>query len=218
MTALVCSDQGVTLIGGGLVTRDVMQTALSVAPLLVAADSGADQALGLGHAPDWVIGDLDSISDSARAKLPKDRVIEIPEQDSTDFTKCVTRIDAPFVLAIGFSGNRLDHTLAVLTSMVQNAPPRVLMLTLDEVIFVAPPAIDLPLPVGTRVSLFPMGPARGTSTGLEWPIDGLNFRPDGRVGTSNRATGRVVLQIDGPMLIMLPRDALSVALQAVAAT
>lgn len=218
MTALVRSDQGVTLIGGGLVSAEDMQTALSLAPLLVAADSGADQALELGHTPEWVIGDLDSISDSGRVRLPRDRVIEIPEQDSTDFTKCVTRIDAPFVLAIGFSGNRLDHTLAVLSGMVQNTVPRVLMLTSDEVVFVAPPMIELPLPVGMRVSLYPMGPANGTSTGLEWPIDGLDFRPNGRVGTSNRAIGPVSLKTDGPMLIMLPREALSVVLGAVAVT
>ncbi len=61
---------------------------------------------------------------------------------------------------------------------------------------------------GTRVSLYPMGPARGSSQGLEWPIDGIDFAPGQRVGTSNRATGLVSLRVQGPMLLMLPRDCL----------
>ena len=44
--------RGVTVIGGGMVTPADLSVALSVAPLLVAADGGADRALALGHAPE----------------------------------------------------------------------------------------------------------------------------------------------------------------------
>ena len=79
-----------------------------------------------------------------------------------------------------------------------------------------PPRLTLPLMPGTRVSLYPMGPARGTSQGLEWPIDGILFAPGGRVGTSNRATGLVSLRMEGPMLVMLPRSCLGTVLTALA--
>ncbi|WP_371927640.1 hypothetical protein [Paracoccus sp. 08] len=85
--------RGVTVIGGGMVTPADLSVALSVAPLLVAADGGADRALAMGHAPDWVIGDLDSISDPARRSVPAARVLEVAEQDSTDFAKCLGRAD-----------------------------------------------------------------------------------------------------------------------------
>lgn len=211
---LVISDRGVSIVGGGTVSAGDLDTALSVAPTLVAADGGADRALALGHPPDWVIGDLDSISDAARRLTPVERVHHVPEQDSTDFSKCLSRIAAPFVVVVGFAGLRLDHTLAVLTTMAGIARPPVIMLAPDDLVFVAPPRMTLPLMPGTRVSLYPMGPARGVSTGLEWPIEGIEFSPGGRVGTSNMARGLVTLRIEGKMLVMLPRDTLATVMTA----
>ncbi|MEE2862013.1 MAG: thiamine diphosphokinase [Pseudomonadota bacterium] len=206
--------RGVTVIGGGAVGPADLAAALAVAPVLVAADGGADRALALGHPPDWVIGDLDSISGAARRMVPSDRVMHVAEQDSTDFVKCLTRISAPLIMAVGFAGLRLDHTLAALTAIVAPGAPRVVMLASDDVVFACPPRMTLPLMPGTRVSLFPMGPARGASSGLEWPIEGIEFAPGGRVGTSNRATGLVTLRIEGQMLLMLPRDCLGTVLTA----
>ena len=210
----IISDRGVTVIGGGQVTRSDLALATTVAPLLVAADGGADRALELGRMPDWVIGDLDSVSDRGRAAVPPDRLLHVAEQDSTDFVKCLTRIKAPVVMAVGFAGLRLDHTLAALTALVAQDVGRVIMIASDDVIFAAPPSVTLPLMPGTRVSLYPMGPAGGTSSGLEWPIDDIDFAPGGRVGTSNRATGLVSLRIDGPMLVILPRECLGTVLTA----
>ena len=116
--------RGVTVIGGGEVAAADLEAALAIAPVLVAADGGADRALELGQPPDWVIGDLDSISDRARRLIPRERVIGVAEQDSTDFGKCLERIEAPLVLAVGFAGLRLDHTLAALTLLVRHGAPR----------------------------------------------------------------------------------------------
>lgn len=211
---LVISELGVTVIGGGVVRPVELMTALSLAPTLVAADGGADRALSLGQAPDWVIGDLDSISSAAREIIPAERIVHVAEQDSTDFTKCLTRIAAPFVLAVGFSGLRLDHTLAALTALANIGRPVSIMLNSDDIVFLAPPRLTLPLMPGTRVSLYPMGPAHGVSTGLEWPIEGIEFAPGTRVGTSNRATGLVTLRVEGKMFVILPRETLTTVLTA----
>ncbi|WP_304617608.1 thiamine diphosphokinase [Paracoccus sp. (in: a-proteobacteria)] len=205
---------GVTLVGGGALSPGEMRAALARAPHLVAADGGADRALALGAVPDLVIGDLDSLGAEARERIAAERIHHIPEQDSTDFTKCLRRIDAGFVLAVGFLGGRLDHGLAALTSLVAEARMPVILIGAEDVVFLAPPALDLALEAGTRVSLWPLGPVRGRSLGLEWPIDGLDFAPGGRVGTSNRALGSVSLRLDGPMLVMLPPDCLDAALDA----
>ena len=63
---------------------------------------------------------------------------------------------------------------------------------------------------GTRLSLFPMAPVTGRSTGLRWPVDGIGLAPNGHVGTSNQALGGpVTLSFDGPgMLVILPLVAL----------
>ncbi|MDB6177805.1 thiamine diphosphokinase [Paracoccus sp. Z330] len=206
---VVRSDRGVTIVGGGAVSPEDLKTALSVAPLLVAADGGADRAMQLGYQPDWVIGDLDSISDRSRRSIASERLCHVAEQDSTDFTKSLTRISAPFTMAVGFAGLRLDHTLAALTAMANIAQPVTIMIASDDIVFVAPPRIHLPLAEDVRVSLYPLGAARGRSRGLQWPIDGIDFSPEGRIGTSNRATGPVDLEVEGKMLVMLPRTQLA---------
>lgn len=214
MTPVLTAAGGVTLVGGGAVTPADWAEALPLAPVVVAADSGADAALAAGQVPAAVIGDFDSISDAACAAIPAGRLHRIDEQDSTDFEKCLTRIAAPFIVAIGFAGPRLDHTLAALTVMARVPGPPVLLLAEADVAFVAPPRLSLPLAAGTRVSLWPMGPVRGTGNGLRWPIEGIGFAPAGRVGTSNEATGPVTLALDGPMLVLLPRACLRTALGA----
>lgn len=201
----LASARPVTLIGGAPVGRAELDQALQLAPVVVAADSGADIALGHGLVPRAVWGDFDSISARARSQIPPANQHPIAEQDSTDFEKCLSRIDAPFVVGLGFSGTRHDHFLAVLNVLARGVGPPCLLLAGDDVITLAPPRLMLDLAPGTRVSLFPMGPATGHSQGLEWPIDGLDLSPTGRVGTSNKATGPVTLECQGPLLLILPR-------------
>lgn len=208
-TPIVQSDTGVTLLGGGAVAAADVHAALTIAPRLVAADGGGDAALGMGLTPAAVIGDLDSLSARARARLGA-RVHPVAEQDSTDFGKCLAHVAAPFFLGLGFTGLRLDHTLATLSDIVQEPRP-VILIGEEEVIFRAPPRLALDLGPGTRVSLFPFGPVSGRSTGLRWPIEGLAFDPAGRVGTSNEALGPVTLEISGAALVLLPKAALRAA-------
>lgn len=167
-------------------------------------------ALRQGLLPEAVIGDLDSISAAARAALSPDRLHLIAEQDTTDFEKCLTRIDAPLILGLGFGGPRLDHWLAVANALVRHPDLPCVILGGADIAFAAPPRISLPLAPGTRVSLFPLAPVTGRSVGLRWPIEGLHLAPDGRIGTSNEALGPVHLEFDAAgMLVILPRATLS---------
>lgn len=204
---LINSPNPVLLVGGGDVLTTDIARVLETVGTVVAADSGADVLMDMGIVPDAVIGDMDSISPDVRAALPEGVVHHIAEQDSTDFDKCLRNINAPLVLAMGFLGARVDHQLAVLTVMCRRANQRVLLLGQSDIVAICPPNLSLDLPAGTRVSLFPMGPVTGRSQGLRWPIEGIEFAPNGRVGTSNEATGPVSLQMDGPdMVIMLPAE------------
>ncbi|WP_299358441.1 thiamine diphosphokinase [uncultured Paracoccus sp.] len=212
MNPVLTSTRGVTLFGGGEVRAEDAAMALALAPVAMAADSGADAALGLGIVPAAVVGDFDSITDAARAAIPADRLHRVPDQDSTDFDKCLMMLRAPFVLAVGFAGPRTDHLLAGLTTLIRHPVPRAFVIGAEDVIFVAPPVLGLDLLPGTRVSLMPFGAVEGHSTGLRWPIDGLTLTPATRIGTSNEATGPVRLQTTGPCLVILPKDQLRAAL------
>lgn len=213
---IVESNVGVTVLAGGPVTGAAVRAALGRAPVLVAADGGGDRALSLGLRPRAVIGDLDSLSAAGRAALGG-AVHLVAEQETTDFDKVLRSVAAPFVLALGVLGGRVDHELAALAALLA-APMPVVAVGARDVVFAAPSRLTLDLRAGDRLSLFPMAQVRGASRGLDWPIDGLVFAPDGRIGTSNRVgDGRVDLSFDGPgMLVILPRARLDAALDAIA--
>ena len=211
----VKSDTGVTLVGAGHPNAPDIAASMALAPHLVAADGGANSCIAADAEPCAVIGDLDSITNETRAALPKARILEYADQDITDFEKCLRLIDAPFVIATGFTDGRLDHTLAVLSVLARCIGPPTLVLGNEDVAFAAPRQLVLDLPVGTRFSLFPMTPVEGSSTGLRWPIDGLTLDPLGRLGTSNQASGRVELDFDSPGCItLIPKAHLSLAIAA----
>jgi thiamine pyrophosphokinase len=213
---IVQSTCGVTLAGGGPFSARDLKLALARAPFAVAADGGADRLLRFGVMPEAVIGDMDSISDAARGRIPLDRQHLVAEQVTTDFDKTLRLTDAPFVLALGFAGARMDHGLAAFSTLVaQGDRPCILIGPLD-LAFAAPPRLRLTLRPGDPVSLFPLARITGTSAGLEWPIAGIDLAPDGRIGTSNRAvSARVDLQFDRPgMLVILPRRRLDAAIRA----
>lgn len=198
--------RGVTLIGGGPVSAAQLRMAMALAPELVAADSGADRALALGAMPQMVLGDLDSLSAASRAALGGARLHRISEQVTTDFDKALRSITAPFVLGLGFLGGRVDHELAALSSLI-GSEQRCILIGARDVIFHLPPQITLDLRRGERVSLYPLKAVTAESEGLEWPLQGLAFAPDGMIGTSNRAlASKVVIRTHGTgMLCILPR-------------
>ena len=204
---IVHTDDLITLIGGSDFTRQTLDSALNVAPFVVAADGGADLALAQGITPRAVIGDLDSLSAASLDQIPKANLHEIHEQDSTDFDKCMRNLKAPLIVAVGFFGGRMDHYLAALNTLIRHPLQRCVLLGADELIFLAPPSLHINLPANCRLSLFPMGAVEGVSDGLKWPLNGLNFAPDGQVSTSNQTSGPVHLSFTAPkMLTILPAD------------
>lgn len=217
--ANIQSDGGITLVGGGDVGSGDIQLALRLAPLLVAVDGGASYALDGGYDIHAVVGDFDSLSAQDRARIPADRLFQIAEQDSTDFEKALRCIAAPVILAVGFLGARLDHQFAAFNALARFPDKPCILIGESEIVLHVPPILALDLDVGDVVSLFPMSAVSGRSEGLKWPIDGLALAPDGRIGTSNRATGRLQLEMDGPgLLAIVPRQAIGAAITALAAS
>jgi thiamine pyrophosphokinase len=216
---IVQSTEPVTLVGGGPVSSRDLRAAVARAPLCVAADSGADRLLAAGIRPTAVIGDFDSITMASRAALPPAVLHRIADQDTTDFDKALRAIAAPLVLAVGFTGARMDHGLAVLNALVRHAGRPCIVIGPKDIAFAAPRQLALRLKVGDALSLFPLAAVTGTSAGLHWPINGLEFAPWGMIGTSNRVTKpQVRLAFDGPgMITILPRARLDAAITALLA-
>ena len=196
--------QPVTLVGGGEMNDEVLRRATSLAPVVVAADGAADR---LARPPDAIIGDMDSISDTEKWRRSDVQFLQIDEQDSTDFEKCLYATEAPYYIGVGFTGRRMDHTLAVFHAMLAHPEKRVVLVTPDEAIALIPPGISITIELPQRavVSLFPLTQATGLkSEGLRWSVEGLELAPGRQIGTSNRATGgHVTLAFDRPGVLLL---------------
>ena len=84
--------------------------------LVVGADGGGERLLAAGIEPDAVVGDLDSLSAAAQKQL-SDRLVRDTGPDSSDLEKAVAWAwarGADDIVVVGWSGSRLDHTLAAL--------------------------------------------------------------------------------------------------------
>lgn len=212
---IVTSPNVVLLLGGAdtqtaLTVLEGLQAEVPGEMPVVCADGGAALARVAGLVPDAVVGDFDSIAPEDRAALPRDRLHHDPDQETTDFDKALSAIRAPLILGVGFAGGRIDHQMAVMTGLTLQPDRRCVLVGEEDVVCLCPPDLTLDLEPGSRFSLYPLAETRGTSEGLDWPIDQLTLRPDGRIGTSNRVTdGPVRLTMAGPsMLLILPRPAL----------
>jgi thiamine pyrophosphokinase len=206
VTTLYRAGGPVTLVGAGPVAPARLAEALRLAPEAVAADGGGNVALPRGAAFRAVIGDMDSLRRPEALRRAGAALHPIGEQDSTDLEKCLRAVEAPLILGLGFLGGRIDHHLAALNALARFPGKPVVLVSGEDICFLCPASLELDLAAGTRVSLFPMAPVRGVSEGLRWPVAGLAFAPDGRIGTSNAALGgRVRLAFDAPaMLVILP--------------
>jgi thiamine pyrophosphokinase len=212
---IVRKTETIGLIGGSEIGNNDFSDLFQHAPILIAADGGANAAVARGYLPDVVIGDLDSLSDAARRVIPAAQLHRIDDQNTTDLEKCLGLIRARLILGIGFLGGRLDHHLAACAAIADPAAPRCLLLGAEDVVFAARGTVALDLVPGTRVSLFPMARVQGRATGLRWSIEGLEFATGNRTGISNAATGPVTLTFDTPgMLVILPRSTLSIVVAA----
>lgn len=214
MSIIVHASTPVALVGGAELRPDDLTTALSHARSLVAADGGADAVLAAGLSPEAVIGDMDSIGPAARRAFAQ-VMHPVTEQESTDFDKALRHIAAPLVLAVGVTGGRFDHELAVMHVLMRHADRPCVVIGAQTLVFLCPPRISLRLVPGSLVSLFPLAPVRVASQGLRWPTDGLAFAPGELIGTSNAAEGPVVLAAEAPaMLVILARASLDTVVAA----
>jgi len=184
-TPLIHYDQAVVMLGGGDFDSAIYHHLAAGLPV-IAADSGGDHALAHGIEPEWVIGDMDSISPKARQAAP--RHLQITDQFSTDFEKLLATVHAPQIFAFGFLGQRMDHSLASLHAMAKarGDMDMVLVDRHDAVVF-RRGRFSAHLPYGTRLSVWPLQRQYfQSSEGLVWPLDDLLVEAGGILATSNQ--------------------------------
>ncbi len=148
---------------------------------VVLVDGGANQAALIGVVPQWVVGDMDSITPQARdyAVGMKAKFVAVPcEKDETDTQLAlamVAREGAAEVVIWGGTGSRIDHSLSNLFSstLLVKQGIKVRFESPRETIYVIDGPLKLPGKVGETVSLVSIGggDAQGvTLWGFKYPL------------------------------------------------
>lgn len=205
-------DDPIVIVGGGSVDAELLRELYANGCRLIGADGGADQIVEAGLKPEVIVGDFDSLREPL-SWLGKTRLIQLPEQETTDFEKALYSTRAPVTIGLGMTGGRFDHTLAALDAMARYARKRhIVLVDEQDIAFGLTREFAFEVAAGDRVSIHPLAPITfWHSDGLEYPLDAVKLAPGVRTGTSNMATtGAFTIQpeegVQAPYLLILDRQ------------
>ena len=179
---------------------------------LLCADGGADSALRVGLTPDYIIGDLDSISKEAINKFKNtSKILQYKRQSDTDVEKCLKfAIKNKFneALLIGVTGNRLDHTICNL-GIVLKFFSKIKLSLLAENSYLKPYTGDVQLKTikGEIISLYGFDKkTKITSNGLKYPLKNISLPFGDKQSTSNVSTSNSIQLKIRKGIIFIIRD------------
>ncbi len=209
------SGRSALIVGNGEPpSRELFAACAQEAELILCADGGANTALEYGYAPDYVVGDLDSVSRQSKAALAADRVVLVDPEGNvgTDGQKVLNHAVALGVtkaVLLGFTGRRTDHLLGNL-SLLKTFADRLALCIVDDYcgIRLIDRCIRFRAAIGQKISLCPLdGAAEGITTkGLKWALRSESLIPGVRDGISNEV-------VDNPVEIRVGRGDLLLCVQ-----
>jgi len=181
--------------------------------VVIAADSGLAVAREGHIAPDWIVGDFDSLGDvKLLAEYPPARTVRYsPEKDDTDTElafRLARELGCAHIEVAGAGGGRIDHFIAMYAMFLREEHPNAWHAHGESAFWLRAGGVArLRLTLQSLVSVFPLGDiCNGMhSDGLQWTLDGLDWGK-GRFGISNRNTVRepVIRAGSCPLLVVAP--------------
>jgi len=214
------SGRSALIVGNGEPpSRELFAACAREAELILCADGGANTASAYGYAPDYVVGDLDSVSRQSKAALAADRVILVDPEGNvgTDGQKVLNHavsLGVTQAVLVGFTGRRTDHLLGNL-SLLKTFADRLALRIVDDYcdIRLIDCCIRFRAAIGQKISLCPLdGPAEGITTeGLKWALRSESLIPGVRDGISNEVVGNSVeIRVErGDLLLCVQRESAS---------
>jgi thiamine pyrophosphokinase len=168
-------------------------------PVLISADGVSNKLHQWKIIPDYIIGDLDSITPKALAYFKKKKVNikRVAEQEHNDFEKCIKYAISEKlkdITVIGYGGKRADHMLNNFSIMKRYYKKcRIRFIDKDFEVFFAGKNIEFNCKIGDTVSLMAMPKAGGISTyGLQYPLKNESLEFGIREGALNKAVSNKV--------------------------
>jgi len=195
-------------------SRELINQFIGGDTLLLCADGGADTARRYDLVPDYIVGDLDSISRASSAGVDPTHIIRVDADNTgTDIQKVLRHavdlgISEAFLL--GFTGGRTDHLLWNL-SVFKTFAEQIALRIVDEYcdLRLIGQRIRFRATIGQKISLCPLnGPVDGiTTTGLKFALQNESLVPGLRDGISNEVVGDIVeIEVErGDLLLCVQR-------------
>ena len=171
--------------------------------LLIAADSGYENAVKLGVSPTILLGDFDSLGEEKLQKIPNGiEILRVPvEKDRTDTQLAVDVAlvrGAQEIVIIGGLGGRIDHALsnlAVLEWLQARGVPAVINDGFNRARFVRNGGALIGRSAFTYLSLIAADPVvKGVSVkGCKYPLENAKLTRACQFAVSNEMTGNCAL-------------------------
>ena len=200
--------RGVLWCNGSIPSKSVVEWVLSTEAPVFGVDGGADKARGLGVEVIEVLGDMDSVDESAW----KGRTLPLYEQSFSDLAKSIEQlIDRGYeeIEIVGADGGDPSHILGNWGSM-NDAPSgaRIRIHHEEQVSTRIHPddgEFSAEFEEGERFSIFAIGTGKVWISGARWEVDGENLVLSSR-GLHNEGTGDVVkIKGEGVLLLISKR-------------
>jgi len=171
----------ILLASGDFPQAEAPLQALREADVRICCDAAAEALVAHGWEPNYIVGDLDSLSAEYKERYAG-IITQIAEQDDNDLTKAfhlALTLKPSRITILGATGKREDHTLgniSLLLDYAREAACPVEMLT-DHGRFQAIfDSATLPATPGQQISLFAFDKRlQLTSAGLKYPTDAVVF-------------------------------------------
>ncbi len=179
---------------------------------LICADGGAEKLREFGIIPDYIIGDLDSISDDTLNYFKdKTKIIRYRRQNDTDIEKAIKfagskGFDEAILAAV--TGDRLDHSFCNLGVVLKFRDiMKLSILSFRSFLSVIYGTTEFDAEPGETISVYGVdNKTTFTSKGLKYKLNGITLPFGVRESTSNIASGRKVRIVTDGGPAFLVRD------------
>src|ERR1035438_1785508 len=180
--------------------------------ILICADGGANSAKKLNVLPNYIIGDLDSITNNTlKYYTERSEIIKIKRQNDTDVEKCIKfaiKKKLNDIVLVGVTGDRLDHTFCNLGIVLKFSHlAKIRMIAENSFLTPFSGNVHIKTCSGETISLYGFDSrTRIISEGLYYPLKNISLHFGVKESTSNIATGEIVKLIIAGGVIFVIRD------------
>ena len=168
------------IVNGGL--NSTKRDQLGNYDLIVAVDSGTEQAYKLFLKPDLIIGDLDSIDEKTIKRAKKDEVQILKyetNKNETDFELALKHVideEIKDITIIGGEYGEIDHLFGVLTVIISfQEDQQILWIHKDQTVLI-PNSKKIAIGNNVEFSILPFTNLRNLNiSGAQWNLDNENI-------------------------------------------